>query len=346
MDETALWRREALIIAAAVLVVVVATVAAVAALAYAPDGGGPGRGSRLPSMTPTRELTIGTVRVGAYSSDLGNYVALLDPRTRTYRRYHGSGQISPDGRRAVLWGHPDAGPNPRTASVVLLDLTTGQRRTLTLPRPAESYAWSRDGASILGTVVGDDTGATSNGTRLGFVLVRADTGAASYVKVGQDSCASEDLGDFAWNADGTEVLAMTGGSQQPFRPCSITYFGLDGTPHRTLDGAGNVFGDRPRELSPDGRRLFALQRRNLDADAQGEVVVIDATTGARVSRIGAGDHAPFPVGWIDPDHVLAAQACGGRDSRLVVADLDGRVTRTVTACTRFPAVPQLIPAAS
>ncbi|MFL6074616.1 MAG: hypothetical protein ACJ73S_14575 [Mycobacteriales bacterium] len=342
MDETALWRRPIVIVATAALVVVVA---AVAALAYAPDGGRPGRGPRLPSMTPTRELAIGTVRVGAYGSDLGDYVTLLDPRTRTYRRYQGSGQISPDGRRAVLWGSPGAGPNPRTASVVLLDLTTGQRRRLTLPRPAESYTWSRDGASILGTVVGDDAGATSNGTRLGFVLVRADTGAASYVQASPDSCASEDLGDFAWNADGTEVLAMTGGSQQPFRPCSITYFGLDGRPHRTLDGAGNVFGGGQRELSPDGGRLFALQRRNLDADAQGEQVVIDATTGARVGRIVAGDHAPYPVGWIDPDHVLAAQACGGRDNtRLVVVDLGGHVTRTVTACSR-PAVPQLIPAA-
>jgi hypothetical protein len=148
------------------------------------------------------------------------------------------------------------------------------------------------------------------------VVLRPDTGASSYVAVDQDSCASEDLGDFGWNAGGAEVFAMTGGSQEPFRPCSVTYFGLDGRPHRTLDGA------------------------------RGEMAVIDTTTGAPVGRIGAGDKAPTPVGWTDTGHVLAVQRCGHDGGRLAVLDLAGHLTRTVTACGHPEGFPQLIRAAS
>jgi hypothetical protein len=78
----------------------------------------------------------------------------------------------------------------------------------------------------------------------------------------------------------------------------------------------------------------------------GEMAVIDTTTGARVGRIGAGDKAPTPVGWADTGHVLAVQGCGHGSGRLTVLDLTGHLTRTVTACGHPEGFPQLIRAAS
>ena len=177
--------------------------------------------------------------------------------------------VSPDGRHVVTtWQEPEPGGSRRSV-VVLLDTTTGERRTL-LDAPDREYAepvFSPDGLRVAALVERRTTPTLPPTRRL--VVVDVALGEQRVVADGWDRWP----GRPAWAPDGAALLAPA--DDEGRAPVVRIDLGTGGAPDRvtrlTLDDGAYT----DLQVSPDGRRVYALRSA---IDAPPAPVVLDALT--------------------------------------------------------------------
>ncbi|GAA4595134.1 hypothetical protein BJY16_001563 [Actinoplanes octamycinicus] len=250
-------------------------------------------------------LPGGVPLVGAfrYGSSGDTSALVLPPGGTGYRQvpgFTGSLTVSPTGRYAVV---------ERLAAerLHLLDVTTGQERTLPYPI-ASAAVWSTDGARLLVT---RDTG---------FSVVDPATGAAADhdVDPGRTRCLNRC--QYTWLAGGKQVAlpqAVAQNSEAP-RVTGLAIFDA---------GTGELLRDVPVTGAPLGRDAWSPDGRLVltrDTDQVGRVWVVDAASGHVVRGLAAETAVFRPDGTVlaaDRERVTRYTADGTPIETLTLPDV-------------------------
>ncbi|NUS08514.1 MAG: serine/threonine protein kinase [Nonomuraea sp.] len=183
---------------------------------------------------------------------------------------------------------------------------SGEIRTVAKPATLFYPAWSEGGRRLLVTVFEPD----GKGNRaVGFTIVDPVKRTARTVKASDGG-----RGMYVWGSDGGTMLhAMPGGA--------VRALDLNGRQVRRFDRVGDLAAGGVR------RTTFGTVFATTCPGKQGDICLWDESTGARKGVIrlpkGGGFH-----GWLDDGHFLGTLP-GGRTTKLVLMDAQGRVVRAL-----------------
>lgn len=247
-------------------------------------------------------------------------------------------KLSPDGKRVAVVREVGSDPDAQVPRRSLFVLAVGGKADpIDLKVHCEKVYWSADGTELLAGLVNSRPGVDA-GAGFDHRVVNVRTGKATRVRLAVEHVVT------GWAADGRFVTTrLTGTPADP--ACRIYLMNRDGTESKAVTDGTVVVGSAAS--SPDGSRVLGvrpvLKKAGGRAEAEREdFVLIDAATG-RVTPV-----ADFPPDgdlqgacW-SPDGTKIAytwrqlhpgtpdeRAAKETESRLIVADADGRNPRTI-----------------
>ncbi len=250
-------------------------------------------------------------RMTAFSKEVSSsrraaYLRSSDGNTFVAKKGYGELQPAPKGGNVA--GVPYSSPGTYN-SVVIFDSEGRSKRIRTVRKPlnATSPIWARDGRRLVLSIQKDEI------ETVGFVIVDPVAGTSKAVTVR----SVHEHATFQWTPDGKYLVA---GISDLY--AGVRVYRQDGRTLRTLRKIGIMHGTD--SFSPSGRRILTLC-----VYTENHFCLWDFKTGKLVKRVNEGGPA---IGWWDDQH-LSVEASDNDGSRVVVIDLNGKITRVLASFT-------------